>query len=71
MKTKINISKFKAFVVALCLVAFFAGGWILFVFSEIDKQQEITREINLQTIEIRKQIQQRDSIFNKSFSARE
>ena len=48
---------------AIVLLAFFAGGWILFVFSEISRQKEITREINSQTEEILDQMHRRDSAF--------
>lgn len=63
MKTKIDIRKIKAFVVALVLLAFSFGGWILFVSSEIYRQKELTREINSQTEEILNQMHRRDSAF--------
>lgn len=63
MKTKIDIRKIKAFLIAIVLLAFFAGGWILFVVSEINRQKEITSEINSQTEEILDQMHRRDSAF--------
>lgn len=64
MKIKIDIRKIKAFLIAIVLLAFFAGGWILFVFSEINRQKEITSEINSQTEEILNQMHRRDSAFS-------
>ncbi|MBD5275129.1 MAG: hypothetical protein HDS37_03385 [Bacteroides sp.] len=63
MNPKTYIRKIKAFLMAIVLLAFFAGGWILFVFSEISRQKEITREINSQTEEILDQMHRRDSAF--------
>lgn len=67
MKTKIDIKKIKAFTIALALIAFFAGGWIMFIFSEIDKQKEITREVNSHTEEIVKWMHRRDSVFASKY----
>ena len=68
MKTKNDIGKFKTFVVALSLLAFFSSGWILFVFSKIDRQKEMARELNLQTEEILNQMHQRDSTFTSEYN---
>ena len=68
MKTKNDIGKFKAFVVALSLLTFFSSGWILFVFSKIDRQKEMARELNLQTEEILNQMHRRDSTFTSESS---
>ena len=67
MKEKIDVRKIKAFVIALILLAFSAGGWILFVCSEIKRNKEITRELNLQTEEILNQMHRRDSIIAAQF----
>ena len=61
MRTKINISKIKKYFLDLLMAAFVGGGWSLFIFSEINKQEEMTKEINKQTREIRKEIYQRDT----------
>ena len=57
------IRKIKAVVITLILLAFSAGGWILFVCSEIKRNKEITRELNIQTEKILNQMHRRDSIF--------
>lgn len=67
MKAKIDINKIKTFVVSLAILAFSLGGWVLFVFSEIRSQKEMTSQINIQTKEILDQMYRRDSAFN-SFS---
>lgn len=66
MKTKIDIYKIKTLVIALALLAFSCGGWIAFISSEIRRHKELTREINLQTIEILKQMHRRDSVFSSN-----
>ncbi len=71
MNAKIDINKFKTLVIALALLAFSSGGWILFVSSEIRRQKELTREINLQTIEILKQMYRTDSVLNEICTIRE
>ena len=63
MKIKIDTGKIKFFLIDIVFLSVFAGGWILFVFSKIERQEEITREINLQTEELRKQINRCDSAF--------
>ncbi|MDE5813267.1 MAG: hypothetical protein K2H72_03185 [Muribaculaceae bacterium] len=64
MKTKIDLKKIKALVISLALLAFFFGGWVLFVFSETNKHREIARELNLQAERIMNQTCQRDSAFS-------
>ena len=68
MKTKTDIRKIKAFLVTLGMIAIVSSGWILFVFSKIERQEEIAREINLQTEELRKQINQRDTAFAAEYN---
>ena len=63
MKAKIDINKIKTFVVSLAILAFSLGGWVLFVFSEIRSQKEMTSQINIQTKEILDQMYRRDSAF--------
>ncbi len=71
MKAEFDIKKIKVFVVSLALIAFSLGGWILFISSEVKRHKELTREINLQTIEILNQMHRCNSVYSDICSIRE
>ena len=68
MNTKTDIRKIKAFLVTLVMIAIVSSGLILFVVSEINKQEEIAKEINLMTEELRNQISRSDSALAVEFN---